>query len=898
MGSERRTAEKMPTPRPSNPPGSDPIHRRSVRQALRAWDNSVRLGSSPLARLEVVERRRQASGYRASPVGYGVALREVLQEALKQLMPDEATPHFLDRRWRPYLILTQQFLAGRSPGYLTEQMAIARSTYDHEQASALESLAGILRQWEQLGGEAGMPLREVGHAVPVVVPPPFLAPPKPLYPLVGRQPASFKAWLLSAAPSPVLAICGLPGVGKTALAIHLTHDEEVQSRFLDGILWAGLGRQPDVLALLGQWAMALGLSTEDIAGLSSCEDRARAVHAAIGRRAMLLILDDVWRAEEGLSFMLGGPRCAHVITSRLPKVGVELAGPGARSLSELDEAEGVELLTHFVPQLISPEGDVARQLVRAVGGLPLALTLMGRHLQQETYAGQPRRLKAALSRLTDAEERLRLGQIQSPLDRQPSLPSDIPLSLLAAIALSDEVLDGTARELLRRLSVFPPKPDSFGEAAAQAVGEAPPEALDSLVDCGLLETHGPGRYAIHRTVSEYAALQQQAPAAVRRFIEFYVHLFEVTREGDPDLDLEFNGLLAALALAGERDMDNAVVRGANAAYPYLEARGLYDQAGTLLRGAEASARRLSSSADLARLLAHLGRLAHRRGEYSLAKVHLGEGLALVDPSGDPDTHCALLQGIGALAYSRGDFARAAKHIEEGLSVARRSGLTSRLCALLSNQGALCFSQGDLAKAEGCFREGLRLARDLSDRGKIIALLTNLGVLMAQQRDFDATEAFLLEGLELARIAGFRGSLVSILTNLGTLASDRGDPAQSQASFREALSLARELNDRARVAQLLANLGALATARGEIANARTLLAEGLEIALEIGHPEHTCLVLVNLGALETEQADNRQAEEHFRQALALAEQMGHRRYIALVQSRLAGLSSRAAAKDHT
>src|SRR3990172_3723011 len=320
MGSERRTAEKMPTPRPSNPPGSDPIHRRSVRQALRAWDNSVRLGSSPLARLEVVERRRQASGYRASPVGYGVALREVLQEALKQLMPDEATPHFLDRRWRPYLILTQQFLAG------------------------------ILRQWEQLGGEAGMPLREVGHAVLVVVPPPFLAPPKPLYPLVGRHPAPFKAWLLSAAPSPVLAICGLPGVGKTALAIHLTHDEEVQSRFLDGILWAGLGRQPDVLALLGQWAMALGLSTEDIAGLSSCEDRARAVHAAIGRRAMLLILDDVWRAEEGLSFMLGGPRCAHVITTRLPKVGVELAGPGARSLSELDETEGVELLTHFVPQ--------------------------------------------------------------------------------------------------------------------------------------------------------------------------------------------------------------------------------------------------------------------------------------------------------------------------------------------------------------------------------------------------------------------------------------------------------------------------------------------------------------------------------------------------------------------
>ena len=40
------------------------------------------------------------------------------------------------------------------------------------------------------------------------------------------------------------AINGLPGVGKTTLAVALAHDEQVQEHFRGGILWAGLGQHP------------------------------------------------------------------------------------------------------------------------------------------------------------------------------------------------------------------------------------------------------------------------------------------------------------------------------------------------------------------------------------------------------------------------------------------------------------------------------------------------------------------------------------------------------------------------------------------------------------------------------------------------------------------------------
>src|SRR6266851_7116025 len=55
------------------------------------------------------------------------------------------------------------------------------------------------------------------------------------------------------------ALNGLPGVGKTTLAVSLAHHKEVQDYFSDGILWAAVGPQPSVLALLARWGTVLGV---------------------------------------------------------------------------------------------------------------------------------------------------------------------------------------------------------------------------------------------------------------------------------------------------------------------------------------------------------------------------------------------------------------------------------------------------------------------------------------------------------------------------------------------------------------------------------------------------------------------------------------------------------------
>ncbi|HKF37314.1 MAG TPA: tetratricopeptide repeat protein, partial [Ktedonobacteraceae bacterium] len=668
--------------------------------------------------------------------------------------------------------------------------------------------------------------------------------------LVGRENelAGLKQRLFAGGIAALTALNGLPGVGKTALSIELAYDLDIRAHFRDGILWAALGPEPSIPTILSRWGTLLGIGAAEISGLSDNDARAAAVGRAIGARSMLLVIDDAWHLEDALALTAGGPNCAHLVTTRFPGIATEIAGEGATVIRELGEHEGMTLLRMLAPRVVDHEEQKALDLVNAVGGLPLALTLMGKYLHTLAYTGQPRRIAAALERLGHAEERLQLRETRGPLDRHSSLPRERYLSLQSVFAVTDQQLDGQARAALYALSVFPPKPSSFSEEAALVVASCTVNILDTLLDTGLLESSAPGRYTLHQTIADYARLHLQDSTPYESLVSHFTSYVEAHKKDYELLEVESNIILAALEKAYELGKWPELVRCACAFAPFLLVRGMYATAGQQLQRAYDAVMVLGDSYGITTTLLYLGELAQKQGNYAQAETHLYEGLALARRMGDYERVSALLNELGWVAWKRGEFVQAEVYLQEGLTLARQTGDQERISGLLKVLGSVAANQGNYAQSESYLQEGLALARQIGDHEQTCLVLINLGATVGEQGNHNQAEIYFREGLSLARQLRHREWISALLANLGEALVAQGNYAQAETIFQEGLMLARQIGHREWTSVLLANLGLATRKQRNYIQAELYLQEGLTLARQLGIPQITANTLYEYGNL--------------------------------------------------
>ena len=739
---------------------------------------------------------------------------------------------------------------------------------------------GFGRNDDQGRKEQGMKVSREPDETPNLEGQLFLAPVRPAYPLVGRRVLlrRLKGQLLSGNN---LALNGLPGVGKTALAIELANDPQIRAHFKDGILWAGLGRERDVLPFLGRWGTALNVS--QMAHFPDLQSRSQALHAAIGTRRMLLVVDDAWQVDDALAFKVGGPNCAHLVTTRLLEVALRFAGNATTAVDELSQTDGYKLLEQLAPAAVAAEPEAARALVQAVGSLPLALILMGNYLRIESHTRHPRRIQRALERLQQSEQRLQLAQSQAPLNHPPHLPPGVPISLLASIGISDEILDTQARRALYALAVFPPKPNTFSEEAALAVCATPVDTLDTLTDVGLLESSGGSRYTLHQTIADYAKLklsemandQQAAYERMATYFVEYVTAHETDYAAYPTLDLEMGNVLAALQSALKFDMPTALVKGVDAFYHFLDVRGLYAQAVELVKQAEAAARSLDDLSSLLQMLHYKGELAYRHGNYYKAERLYHESLVLARQLEKQHTISGLLAWLGVLAGDRGDYTQAQSHFQESLKLAYQIESEERILFLYGNLGKNAENLGDYARAENHLQQALALARKQGDKERMSVLLTNLGEVAYNWGDYSLALSYFHKALALARSIGFNEKIADILMNQGLVLYKCGETQQAEECLQESLALVRQIGHPERLCAILQSVGTFTAHHGDYTQAQAELEEGLALARQIGHRKNTIALLVSLAIVLAKQNYPIQAQTHFSEALTLARSIGHR-----------------------
>ena len=729
------------------------------------------------------------------------------------------------------------------------------------------------------------------NRVEIVLPPgetvPFMAPTRPLYELVGRGDVldGLRRSVMLGKDSALFALNGIPGIGKTALAVALSHDRQVGAAFRGGVLWAGLGPDPDLMMLLGQWGAALGIPAEQLANASTLSSRAQMIHTAIGLRRMLLVIDDAWSIDAALTFRLGGPNSVHLLTSRIPEVAARFA-LHAVAVQELDPAAGFELLVRLAPDACQIDPAGARELVDLVAGLPLALVLLGNALRVQSTGGSRRRVRETIAQLRDAERRLSVSEPRGILDAHQDAGSGTSLSLLASIQLSDEALGPAGQRALRDITAFPAKPNSFTEEAAANVVPGGLDDVELLMDLGMLESAGVDRYTLHQTIHDYASRDGPSPPARERLVRYYVGALEAaaeaasdaayhgaefgttdTRDG-PDWSADTANVLAALDAAHWLGRWPELVSGVNEFAEHLNRRGLLAQAQMHLERALAVADELDDIAGRSRTRINLAGIFQQQGELRRAKAMLEDGLRLARATDLAGLRYDALLRLGWVLGRLGEVSSAKAAFAEALGVHDGRDRSGARAAVLQGMGSLDRVHGLHDTSARNLREALAAARRLGEAYQVADILQSLGWTEGMRgRRAEAQEAF-AEAAEMSRKGNFATVLVNALNGLGWLDGLRGDYSAARTRFEEAFALA-EATGYSERGVLMGSLAWVTREDGEFEAAHAMFQESLAWSREKGEVEKTALFLGKLAELEVLLHRLDDAEAHALESIAVA-----------------------------
>jgi tetratricopeptide (TPR) repeat protein len=583
----------------------------------------------------------------------------------------------------------------------------------------------------------------------------------------------------------VLLVAGRPGTGRTALALRLA--AEVGDAYPDGqflVRLSGAGGTPAQEAVRGV-LRALGKGTDW-------------AEATAGRR-LLLVLDDVARAEQLTALRPAAKGSLVVATSAGPLAGVPDVRPC--TLGGLDTPAGVEMLAGAIGSTrVSCDPRGAEALVHELAGHPTALRLTAAWLAARPGLS----LAAAVTRLRE-------------------VPEGDALARAFRVAYGD--VPGGAARMLRLLPLAPA--GVVDEQGASALAGCPVETargtLEDFVRDGLLGGSAP-LYRVPGCLEpllsgELAAADrpEEVRLARARMLERTVRLL----------------LACRAALAGEPAGPGAPAAprfdGAPEAADWLDSRlpALLAAARSAVADGELDtlARRLVAALVRA-LAAFPGADAMAEERYELHSLVLD----VAERRGLRREQAAALINLGDLDAAAGRTDRAIDRYRTALDAARAADDKQAEGRVLEALGGTYLERRDPGRALDWYRRALALrqaTRELPDqarlRGRVAALLAGAGQQGPALREWRRAA-----GLH-KRLGDLPGQ-ARALAEAARVQESAGRPEDAMRSCRDALYWARQARDRRleaalllRYADLLDRLGDPEGARLQRESARTLSA---------------------------------------------------------------------------
>lgn len=630
----------------------------------------------------------------------------------------------------------------------------------------------------------------------------------------------------------MVAIDGMGGVGKTALAVHGAH--LLTADFPGGQLYLDLhgftpGREPvEPVKALGVLLAALGVPPGRVP--DDLAERAALWRSELAVRRAIVLLDNAADADHVRDLLPGAGQSFVVITSR--RRMVELDGVQPMSLEVLPTQEAAELFVESAGG--ARPGDVG-EVLRRCGNLPLAIRVAAARLRHRPAWT----LDTLVERLHDGE---------------PAVSHVLEMSL--------RQLDSAQRRMFRLLGLTSGTDICvYGAAALAGIPWSNARVLlEELVDSHLIQEPTAGRYRMHDLLRQAARADDNEPdgvAAVARLADYYLSGVLAAGQGllhempplpisithPPErvpamdgttvalawLDREWANIQAVFTLAFELRLDISVIGFALTAEVYFMRRGGLGRWEQMIDTALSAAERRDDRRALIWLRFYRGLARHLDGRPE-ALPEFEAVQALMAEAGDVYVEFEVLQRLAEQRMRAGDF--------EG-------------CLDLLRQGKVILPEVADFDVHRVVTQG------------------RIGKALLQLKRYDQAREAVLSALQLARTRNAAQLERLCLDVLSAAALGLGDHRTALELSQQAVEISHVTGHQFFEAVSLSDAAVAARHLGRVQEALTMHAEAHRLIETTGEQQYAIGVLLAYGETCRIADDPVAAEQHLGRALELA-----------------------------
>jgi tetratricopeptide (TPR) repeat protein len=792
------------------------------------------------------------------------------------------------------LSLTALYGSGRQPEALVAfQQAETRwlAEFGVSLGSELRDLHRLMLNGDPVLDATASPARPSRHGTPGEAAPPAAAPstvPRDNPDFTGRtsELERLAGWMApeqAGSPVPVIVISGLPGIGKTELAVHAAWafgDQGSAQLFVE--LHTPDGNPVEPAAALATLLQELGVSDQVIP--ASVEDRVVLWRSLLADKRALVVLDNAADSAQVRPLLPGGAGCRVLITTR--RKSIDLPGMRWLPLGPLPPAEAAELFARTAGENRQHDAADVAAVLRLCGYLPQEIHFAASELRRHP-AWSARELAVRLRESPDEDR--------------------------AGLELAYRHLTAAAQRLLRRLTQHPGPGFSQYAAAALAGSQSLSETqrtLDVLLDYDLIGETAPGRYVFRDVVWKYARrlahegdsaadrngamdrlldyhlyvadqadrlmypFHRRLPARVRH-VPASVPLLRTRADCREQMETERASLLAIARYAAAQGRHEHAALLAHVLARFLDTRAYWAEASELHRLAITAWQALRNTSGEAKALTELSVVLGRMGRHDEALRHASDALALASAAGDRAAEADALDRMGIFLWWMARYPEAIARFDEALAIWQALGDGDGEADTLMYSGIAAWHLSSYADALRRIEGALVLYRQVGDTQGEANGLNNLGELQREAGDNDQALDSYRQALGMYKDLGDRQGEGIAVNNIGNACRDTGRNEDALACYRAALDIFRDIGDLRCEADTRNNMGIAYLRLGLHRDALDQHDQALVLAHQLAERYLTAEALNGSGNARLAAGSYPQAAEDFRTAIEVCKRIGDR-----------------------